>query len=30
MESGQIVEIGAYEELMDRKGRLYQLAQKQR
>ena len=30
MESGQIVEMGTLEELMDRKGRLYQLAQKQR
>jgi ABC-type multidrug transport system fused ATPase/permease subunit len=30
MESGQIVEMGAYEKLMDRKGRLYQLVQKQR
>jgi ABC-type phosphate/phosphonate transport system ATPase subunit len=30
MESGQIVEMGAFEELMDLKGRLYQLVQKQR
>jgi ABC-type multidrug transport system fused ATPase/permease subunit len=30
MESGQIVEMGTFEELMDRKGRLYQLVQNQR